>query len=167
MSATASLITGVSIVYSTICSCADQRKHQSSASLAFVRGIHRWPVNSHHKGPVTRKMLPFDDVIMFKWKFWLVVLKLNSAIDGWGIYCEIACIGSSLDFTNGKSKLIPVMVWCRQATRHYLKQCWPRFLSIYIVTRSQLFWTTFINFNKLLSYRTFEHLTRFNALLSW
>ena len=36
----------------------------SSASLAFVRGIHRWPVNSPHKWPVTRKMLPFDDVIM-------------------------------------------------------------------------------------------------------
>ena len=33
-------------------------------SLAFMRGIHRWPVNSPHKGPVTRKMSPFDDVIM-------------------------------------------------------------------------------------------------------
>ena len=44
---------------------ADQRKHQSSASLAFVRGIHRRPVNSPHKWPVTRKMLPFHDVIMF------------------------------------------------------------------------------------------------------
>ena len=43
---------------------ADQRKHQSSASLAFVRGIHRWAVNSPHKWPVTRKMFPFDDVIM-------------------------------------------------------------------------------------------------------
>ena len=43
---------------------ADQRKHQSSASLAFVRGIHRWPVNSPHKWPVTRKMFPFDDVVM-------------------------------------------------------------------------------------------------------
>ena len=32
--------------------------------LAFVRGIHWWPMNSPHKGPVTRKMLPFDDVIM-------------------------------------------------------------------------------------------------------
>ena len=40
------------------------RKHQSSASLAFVRGVHRWPVNSLHKGPATRKMFPFDDVIM-------------------------------------------------------------------------------------------------------
>ena len=40
------------------------RKHQSSASLAFVRGIHRGPVNSPHKWPVTRKMFPLDDVIM-------------------------------------------------------------------------------------------------------
>ena len=43
---------------------ADQSKHQSSASLAFVWGIHRGPVNSPHKWPVTRKMFPFDDVIM-------------------------------------------------------------------------------------------------------
>ena len=64
MSAMASQITSVSIVYTTVCSGADQRKHQSSALLAFVRGIHRWPVNSPHKGPVTRKMFPFDDVIM-------------------------------------------------------------------------------------------------------
>ena len=42
----------------------NQRNHQSSASLAFVRGIHRGPVNSPHKGPVTQKMFPFDDVIM-------------------------------------------------------------------------------------------------------
>ena len=40
------------------------RKHQSSVSLAFVWGIHRGPVNSPHKWPVTRKMFPFDDVIM-------------------------------------------------------------------------------------------------------
>ena len=59
-------ITSFTIVYSTIDSDADQRKHQSSASLAFVRGIHRGPVNSPHKWPVTRKMFAFDDVIMFK-----------------------------------------------------------------------------------------------------
>ena len=61
----ASQITSLTIVCSTGYSGADQRKHQSSASLAFVLGIHRWPVNSPHKGPVTRKMLPFDDVIMY------------------------------------------------------------------------------------------------------
>ena len=45
----------------------DQKKHQSSASLAFVRGIHRWPTNSLDKGSVTRKMFPFDDVIMYRY----------------------------------------------------------------------------------------------------
>ena len=60
----ASQITSLTIVYSAVYSGADQRKHQSSASLAFVRGIHRGPVNSPHKWPVTRKIFPFDDVIM-------------------------------------------------------------------------------------------------------
>ena len=64
MGAMASQITSSTIVYSTVYSGADQRKHQSSASLAFVRGMHRWPVNSPHKRPVTRKMFPFDDVLM-------------------------------------------------------------------------------------------------------
>ena len=64
MSTMASQITSLTIVYSTVYSGTDERKHQSSASLAFVRGIHRWPVNSPHKGPATRKMFPFDDVIM-------------------------------------------------------------------------------------------------------
>ena len=64
MSAMASQITSLTIVCATVYSGVDQRKHQSSASLALVRGIHRWPVNSPHKGPVTRKMFPFDDVIM-------------------------------------------------------------------------------------------------------
>ena len=41
-----------------------RRKSQSSESLAFVRGTHRWPVNSSHKGPVMRKMFPFVDVIV-------------------------------------------------------------------------------------------------------
>ena len=60
----ASQITSLTNVYSTVYSGVDQRKHQSSASLAFVRGIHRWPVNSPHKWPVMRKMFPFNDVIM-------------------------------------------------------------------------------------------------------
>ena len=68
ISAMASQITSLTIVYPAVYWGADQRKHQSSASLAFLRGVHRWPVNSPHKGPVTRKMFPFDDVIMvMKW----------------------------------------------------------------------------------------------------
>ena len=64
MGTMASQITRLTIVHSTVYSGTDQRKHESSASLAFGRGIHRWPVNSPHKGPVTRKMFPLDDVIM-------------------------------------------------------------------------------------------------------
>ena len=68
MSAMTSQITSLTIVCSTGYPSADQRKHLNSASLAFVRGIHRRPVNSPHKGPVTRKMFPFDDIIM-EWIF--------------------------------------------------------------------------------------------------
>ena len=64
MNAMASPITGVSIFYSTVCSSADQRKQQSSVSLAFVRVIHRWPGDSPYKGQITRLLLSFDDVIM-------------------------------------------------------------------------------------------------------
>ena len=64
MSTMVSQITSLTIVYLTVYSGTDERKHQSSMSLAFVRGIHRWPVNSLHKAPVMRKLFPFDDVIM-------------------------------------------------------------------------------------------------------
>ena len=60
MSTMASQITGVSIG----CSGVDQRKHKNSASLVFARGIHQSTLDSHHKGPVTRNMFPFDDIIM-------------------------------------------------------------------------------------------------------
>ena len=67
MTMLASQITSLTVVYSIVYSGVNQRKHQSSASLAFVREIHRRPVNSPHKRPVTRKMFPFDDVIMTSW----------------------------------------------------------------------------------------------------
>ena len=65
MSTIASQITSLTIVYSIVYSDADQRKHQSSASLAFVS-----LVNSPHKWPVTRKIFRFDDVIML-WNTWI------------------------------------------------------------------------------------------------
>ena len=58
----ASQITGVSFVCSAVYSVADQRKHQSPTSLAFVGGIHRWPVDSLTKGQWRGKLFPFDDV---------------------------------------------------------------------------------------------------------
>ena len=62
---TAPQITSLTIVSQPFIQGADQTNHQSSASLAFVREIHQWPMNSPHKGSVTRKMFPFDDVIMY------------------------------------------------------------------------------------------------------
>ena len=63
MGAMASQITSLTIVYSTIYPGAEQRKKQSSAPLAIVQGIPRWPVNSPQKWPVTRELFSFDDVI--------------------------------------------------------------------------------------------------------
>ena len=82
----ASQITSLAIVYSTVYSGADQRKHQSSASLAFVRGIHRGPVDSPHEWPVMRKIFPFDDVIMHRsgvnrtWPGSAILDKLNGRL---------------------------------------------------------------------------------------
>ena len=69
MDAIASQITSLTIVSSTVYSVADQWKHQSSASLAFVWGIHRWPVNSPHKGPVTRNFTTSS------WSSWVIISR--------------------------------------------------------------------------------------------
>ena len=87
MGAMASQITRVSTVYSTVCWGVDQRKHQSSASLAFVRGIHRWLLNSPHKGSVTRKMFPSDDVFMKGRDEWLHPTDMRSVVMLYGIPC--------------------------------------------------------------------------------
>ena len=115
MSTMVSQITSLTIVCPTICSDAGQRKHQSSASLAFLRRIHRWPVNSQHKWPVTRKMFPSDDVIM----------KLHTR--------EYMPQNTYHD----KSTLVQVMSWCHQATSHYLSQWWPGSMSPYGVRMQQ------------------------------
>ena len=105
---------------------ADQRKHQSSASLAFVGGIHRWPVNSTHKGPVTWKMFPFDDAIMWEGSHTLynirnvLMLKYGRfrrllaycilVTNGWWpIYVSVNLFNT--DTCNG---LVPV--WCQAIT---------------------------------------------------
>ena len=72
----------------------------------------------------------------FEWKFRYVIMKWIFVIDDWGISREIALIWRSLDFTDDQSTLFQLMAWCRQATSHYLSQCWPRSLSPYGVTRS-------------------------------
>ena len=94
MSAMPSQITGVPIVYSTVCSGTYQRKHQDCASPAFVRGIRRWPVNSPCKGPVTRKMFPFDDAIMISIRY---DVRSNTRVsDVWWISIPVYVVVSVL-----------------------------------------------------------------------
>ena len=92
----------------------------------------------------------------FEWKV-IVIFKLNSVIDGWGISCEIAIRWMSLDLTDDKSRLVQVMAWCRQATSHYLNQCWPRSISPYGVTRPQWVNNMCENLLELLIWNGFGH----------
>ena len=112
MGATASQITSLTIVYSTVYSDADQRKHQSSASLAFVQGIHRRPVNSPHKWPITRKMFPFDDVIMNNSS--TVCIRLHSVRYDWWTYFlwhRLRCFTNTPVYRIAKYALIYIFDW--------------------------------------------------------
>ena len=73
----------------------------------------------------------------FEWNFRYLIFQIISVIDGWGISCELALRRMSLDLTDDKSTLVQVLAWCRQATSHYLSQCWPRSMSPYGFTRPQ------------------------------
>ena len=88
--AMASQIPSVSIAHSIVCLGTEQRKLPSSASLAFVRGIHRLPLNSLHKGSVRRKRFPFDDVIMA----WSSMIMASS--HGWlDLFAHRLCTGTA------------------------------------------------------------------------
>ena len=102
----ASQITSLTIVYTTVYSGGDRRKHQSSASLAFVWGIHRWSVNSPHKWPVTQKMFSLDAscyslhipptmhrfVALWYWLYYLLKLAVEHT-------AQIPVFASSCDVT--------------------------------------------------------------------
>ena len=81
--------------------------------------------------------LPFNLLApgRFEPYFWQVIFKLIWLINGCGFSCEIA--HRSVHLTDDKSTLVYVMAWCRQATSHYLSQCWPRSLTPCGVTRPQ------------------------------
>ena len=135
MGAIASQITSLTIVYSTVYSDADQRKHQSAASLAFVQGIHRGPVNSPHKWPVTRKMFPFDDVIMvlmngsfssyvFLWRlpgYWIDGTNSTLTLGIYGVYPVTMSAPNCVfiaNWTDGADEAYPVFnEYCTH--RHY------------------------------------------------
>ena len=87
MSTIASQITGVSIVCLTVYSSVDRRKYQSSATLAFLRGIYHWPVEFPHKGSVTPKVFPFDDVIMqSRPTFMRTIINIVQVTHGWSTH---------------------------------------------------------------------------------
>ena len=113
MSTMASQITSVSIVYTTVCSGTDQRKHQSSASLAFVRGIHWWLVNSPHKGPVTWEMFPFGKCFPFPCVYIYVCVCVYIQL---GIWRDIGWVlGSThkwiIDMVIHRHPIVP---WCHR-----------------------------------------------------
>ena len=128
-------ITGVSFVCSPVGTGPDQRKHQSSASLTFVRGIHRWPVNSPHKRPVTRKMFPFYDVIMI----YLRHSGTRSTIINW-----LHIISNELT-----SLLIHEITWCHLS----LGRVFQRIEMFW----STLFWSEFFNVSRCFGQQVLVH----------
>ena len=119
-------ITSFTIVYSTVYSDADQRKYQSSASLAFVHvvwGIHRRPVNSPHKWPVTRKIFPFDDVIMISGLICptsRVYIIISIYFHGWRKEREVNTeSGDGLVTPSNKLAPIPMLTTICHAVRRY------------------------------------------------
>ena len=121
MSSMVSKITSVSAVYSIVCSGADQIKHQSFTSLAFMGGIHWWPVNSAHKGPVTRKMFLFDDVIMRlsteNGIFYLYGLTL---IPTWNHMPSKECDEITYPFSNFNGAAVNVSEWMSNFIPHLI-----------------------------------------------
>ena len=111
MSTMASQITSIMIFYSTVYSGADQRKHQSSEALAFVRGIHQWPVNSAHKGPVARTMFPPH----ISWRHDVI---------------EVCPVDNRVQLAIGQYQLRQ-WLGTEQATNQYLYQCWLCFITPY------------------------------------
>ena len=137
MGSMASQITSLTIVYSTVYSAADQRKHQSSASLAFVRGIHRGPVISPHKWPVTRKMFPFDE----KYDRWKCYNDIQDCTDS-------LCLRIS---SSGKSSLIET------SSEINMKMFWLTIFAEHYENHHDKFWAYCLNFVVDIKYRKGEN----------
>ena len=114
MGAIASQITSLTVVYSTVYSDADQRKHQSSVSLTFVREFTGDP----HKWPVTRKMFLFDDVLMryikesipSKFHKWMLSNINNCKIDN--------------SMNRNKCGILGILVWMYSCILFNVKSTW-------------------------------------------
>ena len=117
-------MTSLTIVYSSVYSGADQRKQQSSVLLAFVRGIHRCPVSSPHKGPVTRKMFPFDDVILCMHKTWIPACLVT---DG-GVWLFARYMFLNYQLTGPLETWLSFWKWHLQSIS--IKMSWDVFLNV-------------------------------------
>ena len=126
MTILASQITSLTVVYSIVYSGVNQRKHQSSASLAFVREIHRGPVNFPHKWPVTRKMFPFDDVIM-QMHFFCILIKISLK------FVPKGTIGNN-------PTLVSIMAWRRIGDKSLSEPMLTRFPDAYMALGGDDFW---------------------------
>ena len=102
-----------------------------------------WPICLTLAGITRPQWLNSLDPGRFHFNFRKVIFKLTG---GWGISYEIALRWMPQDLTYDKSTLVQVMAWCRQATRHYLNQCWPRSMSPNGVTRPQ--WVNKLEINR-------------------
>ena len=111
MTMLASQITSLTVVYSIVYSGVNQRKHQSSASLAIVREIHRGPVNFPHKWPVTRKMFPFDDVIMVLFRNNYDYLQCQLKGSSYGMIFLTLCVTSLSIYVYFVKKKEEIMRW--------------------------------------------------------
>ena len=105
----------------------------------WVNDIHNrtYFANLLNTMPTDVKALNSLTPAKFEWNCRYAIFKQTSVIDCWGISCEISLIWMSIDFIDDQSTLVQVMTWCRQATSHYVSQCWPRCLSPYGVPRPE------------------------------
>ena len=131
----ASQIISLMSVNSTVYSDVDQRKHQSSASLAFVRGIHRWPVNPPNKGPVTRKIFPFDDVIVWSYcsiaiSHWYIPWNMNRLLRCLVSLCLCYKRLDSFAMENRYYRLLSTMVNRHAKLLHHDKQLFYKMMGI-------------------------------------
>ena len=132
MGAIAYQITSLTIVYSIVYSDADQWNHQSSASLAFVLGIHRWPVNSPHKWPVTRKNV----------SIWWRHHGLKA-----GVFCNIGYLSQThlgIGVTNSNKQRVLMHGHQGWNVRHGLCHIYMIYVYIWVVYSFCLFYCLFI-----------------------
>ena len=155
MSAMAPQITSMTIVYSTVYSDADHRKHQSSASLAFGGGgggggvIHRRPVNSPHKRPVTRTIFPFEDVIMHIHIIQCCSLKPHQPYDCHSaLEATLKNMGKRITWINNKLLINPLHAKFSERTKHIL-----HFITFLCIDMTQIF-EFFLYVRQKLTYST-------------